>query len=347
MTRGPGTPSFRFTAPIATLLVALVLIAGCGGSSPSPTSTNKTSTTGPTTTKTTTTGKKKVAKVLVKESIVLSGSKTPAATAAVAPGAALSFTTRAPGTPTLTSKVTVTLTLGPAKKLTVVASARGHTSTATLTSSNGKPVTLADVRYLCLFPPKPSPCPLSKVGGSGKQDTVQVRAHGGAVLALSAAVGPVPGAKPIRPVSTSGPVVPAYQLKELVRAVTPTTTGAAAKPALPGATVSVKPGDIVSFFTRALGTAGAPQPLTIKFGDGPSKSILVTAIVPGGKTAQATITSATGKPISLLLPRFLCFLPPTPTFCPVSKISAKTSAYSVTLPITPSSPAVEIIATAS
>ena len=105
------------------------------------------------------------------------------------------------------------------------------------------------------------------------------------------------------------------------------------------------PGDTAAIRIVLTGsTVGAPQPLTVNFAQGPSKSINVSANVPGGPPSTATITSASGRPIALVSPRYGCYLPPYPTFCPGSNITAKSHKYAVTFNGIPKLPVVITLA---
>jgi hypothetical protein len=96
-------------------------------------------------------------------------------------------------------------------------------------------------------------------------------------------------------------------------------------------TVAVHPGDTAVIRVAVTGTVvGAPQPLTVKFAQGPAKSIDVSASISGGTPSTATITSANGHRIALVSPKYGCSLPPYPTFCPGTNIKAKSRKYSVT-----------------
>ncbi len=55
-------------------------------------------------------------------------------------------------------------------------------------------------------------------------------------------------------------------------------------------------------------------PVTVSVAGRSSPSLKVTASA-DGRSSQATITSADGKPIKLAYVRYLCYLPPTATFC--------------------------------
>jgi hypothetical protein len=109
----------------------------------------------------------------------------------------------------------------------------------------------------------------------------------------------------------------------------------------PASTVSVHPGDTAAIRVTLTGSViGAPQPVALKFAQGPSKSISVSASVSGGTPSTATITSASGRPIALVSPKYGCSLPPYPTFCPGSHVTAKSRNYAITFNATPKTPVV-------
>jgi hypothetical protein len=85
-------------------------------------------------------------------------------------------------------------------------------------------------------------------------------------------------------------------------------------------------------------SGGAPQAVTITFDQGPAKTLNVSAGVPGAPSSKATIVSGSGAPITLVLPRYACYLAPAPTFCPPSKAAAASHRYSVTFPGSPTTP---------
>jgi hypothetical protein len=103
----------------------------------------------------------------------------------------------------------------------------------------------------------------------------------------------------------------------------------------------VHAGDVLQIRVAVAGSVvGAPQPLTLKFGQGPSKTINLSASVPGGSASNATISSASGHPIAIVLPRYSCYLPPYPTFCPATNIKAESHKYALTVNAIPKVPIV-------
>jgi hypothetical protein len=80
--------------------------------------------------------------------------------------------------------------------------------------------------------------------------------------------------------------------------------------------------------TRLSGApVGATQATTITIEQGPASSIAVSGAVAGGQTSKATVKSADGKPITLVLPRYTCYVAPVPTFCPPKQIQAGSHKY--------------------
>jgi hypothetical protein len=330
----------------ATVLVAVAVlaIAGCGGSSSksSATTTSTTTTTG------TTKKKSHVAKAAISETLrSVKGAKTFASSLAVKAGDAVQLRTILPGKPTdPAQKVQLKIDMRKAGTITVTATANGQSSTATITPSK-KSLKLAELRYTCELPPTPTVCPASSVkgGASGYQLQFSVRPHSALALVGLMSTTTAPPSSKLPAAGTS--VVPPYKVVEKVRAVAP-NPGGPAKTAAPFATsAAAHPGDLVVLATHlAAKLKGAPQTVTVKFSPGPSKSITVTASVSGGTASTATITSATGSPISLALPRYTCFVAPYPTFCPLKSVHAGNGQDTIQLSASPSTPAFALIATA-
>ena len=317
-----------------SVAAASLFLAACGGSSHKSTTTGKTSTT--TSAPTTTTTKKKTSTVRpLKELVIVEKSGAPAGPSVSAKaGDRVVFRTTVPGVVTgKPVKVLLALASGPGKKLTVTASAAGQRSTASVTSSGGTPITLFEPHYGCPLPPVPTFCPAHGAALVKGTVTAQFKAPPAIPIEMTAVVGPVPG---VAPFPTPGTVVvPAYVVTEGVAARSPTTP-TTATPAPPTTTAAAKPGDTVVLQTKLKGSKnGTPQPVTVSFNQGPAKTLTVSASVPGGAVSRATITSATGSPIALVTPRYSCFLPPKPTFCPLSKVKAAGHHYSITFPGAP------------
>ncbi len=243
------------------------------------------------------------------------------------------FRTRVPGgTSSHLVKVKLSIMQGARGSLVATASTKHEKSTATVSSSDGKLLTLVEPRYTCALPPMPSFCPARNASSTGKGVTAEFMAKATTPIVIVTMVGPTNVTVPTA--STGTLVVPAYTVTQSVEARSP-TAGASASSA-PSSSASAKAGDLVLMRTHLTGAHnGAPQPLTVSFDQGPAGALRVTAGVPGGAPSTATLTGAGGKQIALVSPRYTCYLPPTPTFCPASKVVAKSRNYAVTFPATP------------
>lgn len=318
-------------ASVASVACAAIVLAACGGGG------HKTTTT--TTTNSTTTAtapvKAKPKPAPLSATIEVAKATTPASTTATAKnGDIVEFRTRVPvvkGKRHVT--VTVNLSQSPASKWTMTATAAGQNAHATLTSGDGKALVLSELHYTCTLPPVPSFCPARKLKSASNNLSMQFTTTPAAPVTLVATVGPISGAHPTTLPGTL--VVPAYDVTALVLAHAP----GASSTAKPSPTTSARPGNVVLLRARLKGGKGsengAPQPVTLTFDQGPAKTLNLAAGVPGGAVSHATITSATGKPIALVTPRYTCYLPPTLTFCPASRVTAASHKYSVTFPGTP------------
>ena len=317
-------------ASVASVAFAAIVLSACGGGG------HKTTTTTPTTTTTATTPvKAKPKPAPLSATIEVAKASGPASTTATAKnGDIVEFRTRVPvinGQRHVT--VTVNLSQSPASKWTMTATAAGQKAHATVTSTNGKALILSELHYTCTLPPLPSFCPARRVTSTTKNLSMQFTTVPATPVTLVATVGPISGAHPTTPPGTL--VVPAYAVTALVLAHAPGASPAAK----PGPTTSARPGDVVLLRARLKGGKGsengAAQPVTMNFDQGPNKTLNLSAGVPGGAVSHATITSANGKAIALVTPRYTCYLPPTLTFCPAGTVTAASHRYSVTFPGTP------------
>jgi hypothetical protein len=323
----------RLLASVASAVVVAIALTACGGGGHKATSTTQSSTT---TTTATTPAKAKPKPAPLSATVQVAKSAAPAsATATAKNGDIVEFHTRVPavkGKRHVT--VTVKLSQAPASKWTMTASVGGQKAHATVTSANGKALVLSELHYTCTLPPLPSFCPARAVSSTTKNVSMQFTTTPATPVTLVATVGPIPGAPP--PSTPGTLVVPAYTPTALVLAHSPNGASSGAKPS---PTTSARPGDIVLMRARLKGGKGADngaaQPVTLSFDQGPAKTITVSASVPGSTISHATITSATGSPIALVTPRYTCYLPPTLTFCPASKVTAASHKYSVVFPGTP------------
>lgn len=243
--------------------------------------------------------------------------------AAVTPGAVVRLTTlvRLP-IGVSRERVKLKIATGPARRLTVTATAGGHHSTATITSATSRAITLVQLHYGCALPPRATFCPpRGIVVGSGTL-RLTVDAVRGAPPSISSIVGPVRalsgGAE--RPGNAPRPV---YSVATLVHALAPPSASAPAPLPTPfGSSVSASRADKVTIVARALGTpGGSPQPITVGIDEGPAKALRVTSSFAGGAASTATIRSASGRPIVLRVASYTCLLPPSATFCPADRIS--------------------------
>ena len=327
-----------FACTVTAAALALGLSA-CGGGSKSSSHSSTSTTT------TTTKHKKGGKRSFILEKVVVTGSKQKASPSAQAsPGANVVFVTRVPAAKSNTP-VTVSLSFpaGPSTALTVSASIKGHTAKATLTSPSSQGLTLLRLHYHCSLPPSASFCPLHNISTSSKGTQFQVAVKHGVSVSIAAVVGPV-SLPPLKAKAAGKNVAPAYRTTELLRAIVPGSNSN--KPPAPTSTVTVNAKDIVQMLTRVGGRVkGAKQPVTITFDQGPATALTVSAHVPGGKTSTATIKSATGSKITLVSPFYTCYLPPDPTFCPVTNTSSASHRYSVTIPGAPGAAAPVILGT--
>lgn len=340
----------RIQPALTGVLVGVAfLLAGCGGGHKSSSS----STTSSTTSGHKATGKKTGAKssgakksATLQELITVAKSgSSPSANATASTGDPVEFATHVPGGRNAKAvPVQLTFSQDAPTKWTVTASTKNHSATATLTSKNGKPIPLDLLTYGCALPPAPTFCPVSNVHTSHGHISAQFSATSTTPILIGATVGPLPNAPPAPPHSTL--VAPTYTLQLTVASV-PKKHSSSTPAAKPGASASVHPGDVVTIGVHLGGTVvGAPQPVTLGFSQGPAKSITVSASVPGGTPAKATLNSATGNPIAIVLPRYRCGLPPSPTFCPLSKIVAASHSYTLTIDASPKTPPIVIQAAA-
>lgn len=319
---------------VALVISTATLVAACGGAHKSKTSTTR-STVAPTTR----TRRKAKPKPVVEE-VRRPGTKAYAGSVVAHPGEQLVLHTLlgAKGR----QKVSLTIGTGPSKTLSIAATTRGHTSTATVTSSTGKPLTLMKIHYSCALPPAPTFCPASGITANRKRVRVNFTTTRTAPITVLAVVGPV--STPIPAVHNPGvTVVPPYTVTELVRALPKN-----AKPPVgqPSSSATVHPGDSLVLISRVTShLRGATQPIKITIDQGPARSVTVSASAPGGQPANATVRSATGSPIALVLARYVCYLPPYPTFCPPLATKVASHRYSLTVAAAPGTAAPVVLAT--
>lgn len=316
-----------------SIAAAVFVLAGCGSSGGTTSVAERTATTPPQPTP---------AALSETVRVVGPGSRFSSSGSAT-PGDIVEFRTLVPaaGRPRAV-KVDLKFSQGPVTTWTATASAQGQTSTATLASAQAKPLTLVGLRYSCALPPAPTFCPAHDVRSSAGHIAMQFSASTAVPITLVAKAGPAAGLPPAGRQSTL--VVPAY-------AVTTTVLATSRQPAKTGATVrfgptaTAQPGDEVVLRARVTGGVnGAAQPVTLSFDQGPAKTIDVSAAVPGGTTSTATIISASGNPIALVLPRYECFVPPVGTFCPALNVTAASHRYAVTFASATTIPPITLVA---
>jgi hypothetical protein len=95
-------------------------------------------------------------------------------------------------------------------------------------------------------------------------------------------------------------------------------------------------------YTQLKGILGALQPVTVTINQGPAKTITISAHASGGPPSGATVKSASGSPITIVLARYNCYVPPTPTFCPAARVAAPPHRYSLTFMAAPGTATIEI-----
>src|SRR5581483_8305993 len=162
--------------------------------------------------------------------------------------------TYVPGT-TKSGSQTVHLTVdaGPAKTLTITASANGQKSKAKLTSANGKPITVAQLGYGCSLPPAPTFCPAKSASSNAHQYKLKFATTHQLGLSLNALVGPTN--KPSPPVRTAGGlVVQAYKPTVRLVARNPKVKPSPSHPVLPSTSVTANPGDVLAIIAHNSGT---------------------------------------------------------------------------------------------
>lgn len=343
-----GSCALRLSTLGALAVLVASAITACGGSGhkhghkSSSTTTTKLATKKPRPTA--------VAQKAVSESVLAEkGGKSFTTSITVKPSDPVLLKTNVPGNASgRRVRVKLDLQSGPGSSLTVSAAALKHTSTVTLKSANGKPVTLVNIGYVCEMPPAPTFCPARGIASKAGHTTLRFSPPANTPIELNATVGPIPPPKVSLPKSQSL-VAPPYRITEAIVAVTVSHKPKHGKPPVPkvsyGQSVTVRPKTSVTLRTAVSGaTSGLPQLLTISFDQGPSSMITVTASLQGGRTVQATLHSATGSPITLVLPKYRCLLPPSPTFCPPTKVQAQSNHYTVTFPVSPQTPLVGLSA---
>jgi hypothetical protein len=322
-----SAPGRLFAVLGATITIGITLTACGGGGHSKSTSTSASSPTSTTSTTATTPKKKHKGPPQFMTSIGRSTSdKTPGASVTAKPGDSLAFSTRVTHSTAKTVTITLTVPTASSKKLTLKASAEGHSSTVDVTGADGKSITLLRPRYACSLPPTPAFCPASDVNSSHGTYTMKFTAAPKTTVSLVSTVGPTSLKTPKSLPSHSGSVPP-YTVKQLVKVLP--AAGSSGSNLSPVSSVSTSSGNSIEMISRLTGKRGAAQPLTITFPATASKTITISAQVKGGKASVATVKSGSGSPIKLTLPRYVCFLPPSPTFCPATSAKLSSGKYTV------------------
>lgn len=106
--------------------------------------------------------------------------------------------------------------------------------------------------------------------------------------------------------------------------------------AKPSARATAAPGDTVQIRTRVDGDPRAPaQLVTVSAGVGPATTLHITA-TSDGRRSRAQITSADGKPLTLINVHYTCALPGTSTFCPAKQSSSGAHGFKLAFMASPS-----------
>jgi mRNA-degrading endonuclease toxin of MazEF toxin-antitoxin module len=329
-------------ASIVSATVVLLFVAGCGGG-------HGASHRSSTATTAATTAAAPPATVVTESVLNPKLGSTFASSITASSGAPVAFRTVVPGPATESPvKVTLNISLGPERKLTVSATASGHTSHATVISATGKPLTYAAPHYGCPLPPVPTFCPSYHAAFRHHVVNVQFFTTPRSPIIIGGTIGPIAqSARASKPPGSS--IVPPYQVNELVQVRPPSSNKPGKSRAglpKPTSSATARPGDSLVLFTELGGSIhGAPQPITISINQGPDRTIRVSANELGGKPSQAEIRSANGGRIAIVLSQYTCNLPPVATFCPALTTRARLHQYTLEFMAAPSTPPVVLYAT--
>lgn len=318
----------RAIARVAVAAGASVLLAACGSKSP---------TSGSLVTQPSVSTSSVPTSVPVFEQVVVSSAHSTAKYASqikASPGDNVAMRTTFGRAQHGSATVTLSLTRKSSTTVNVTASARGRSSQATIATANGKPIKLAYVRYLCYLPSTPTFCHAVHTNITGSDYVLHFHAPLNMPLDLTATVEPSSG-----PTASAAPhgtqLVPPFKASQQVR--TEFGSGTAGRY---GSSVSVKAGAIIDLLTQFNGAPASakPQKATLVIDRGPSPTLRVSATVDGGPPSIATITSADGRPMRLLFPRYVCYAPPAATFCPALHKTTTTHKYKVQFAAIPGVP---------
>jgi hypothetical protein len=218
---------------------------------------------------------------------------------------------------------------------TVTVTDHGKRAKATVTSADGKPMTIVDAGFTCQVQPLPSFCPAHQAGGTASHMHAEFTTK--STVVVSALIGPLTTTPRLaHPVSVA---VPTYTVRQLVADLPLPAPGKKTPASTYAANATVSPGDHLAIAQVLTGTSvGAPQAMTVSIPQGPAKSLTIIASVPGGTAIKSKVSSADGKPIELVTPQFHCYLPPMPSPCPPSAIKLGGRHYTFTFQASPLSP---------
>jgi hypothetical protein len=121
--------------------------------------------------------------------------------ATVKPGDIVDLATSVPRRGTSFPSVGIAVQRGPAGSLSVTASGSGQTSTATLKSANGQPISLMYPRYGCIAPPNPTFCPPTQAATEPSSYRLQFPETSRTPIIVVADVGPPQKGTVIPPVA--------------------------------------------------------------------------------------------------------------------------------------------------
>lgn len=242
--------------------------------------------------------------------------------------------------------VSLVFAWGHGKGVTATATVNGHSSRTTVVSATAAHLTLVGLHYTCAAPPAPSFCPIHTVSTT-RTATLAFHAPSPAAIVVAATVGPVvvPGITTISS-GSAGTAAGPYKLLLAGRTVLPSTTGGPSVSSPFQSPVPVKPGDILVVAVHARGVLnGAPQRVNVSLAQGPGTSLTASASVAGRNASQLRIKSSNGSPVILAVPRYICFAPPAPTYCPPLAEAVSGGSYSFSFLAAPRRPPITLLAT--
>jgi hypothetical protein len=326
---------------VAALLIALS-VAACGGGG-TKLLVPQSSTSGTVTTRSAGIGVQKAQKVPIIETVRVIGPGAAYTSSSVAaPGQIVQFRTVL-GRTLGPAKVQLVFTPGPGNALTATATAGGHTSRAIVKANAGN-ISPVGLRYSCSAPPAPSFCPIRDAKTTATTSSMVFNGTPQTAIFVNATIG-----KTIPPIAkanrSSSAIVPPYTVTATGRSIVLPTGGGKAVSSALGSAVTVKPGELVFVQVRAAGSVvGAPQKLLITLPQGPAATLTASASVSGSPASSVQLKSSNGSPVTIVLPRYTCFVPPAPTYCPPVKESVSGGNYTLEFLTSPSEPPVSLLA---